>query len=97
MQKKSNKNIAKRMLLYYIIIRLNILRSKLMTIWEYYVIKSVPTEETLKELGLQGWELVFMFPTGICYFKRPKLNNIAENNNNTSDKDAIRKTIEMYQ
>lgn len=65
--------------------------------WEYHVTMSVPTEATLNELGLQGWELVFMFPTGRCYFKRPKLNNVVENNNNVSDKDAIRKQIEMYQ
>lgn len=73
--------------------------------WEY---KLVPSnlitidimQDKLNQLGKEGWELVAVSPTGAYTFKRPLISlsiNSENLNNNVSDKDAIRKQIEMYQ
>lgn len=73
--------------------------------WEYKIISSSLTsidkmQDKCNQLGNEGWELVAINPGGGYVFKRPIINisiNSEKLNNNVSDKDAIRKQIEMYQ
>ena len=74
--------------------------------WEYKVVcrplhaDYSYVENILNQLGNEGWELVAIAPTGGFTLKRPLINisiNSEKSNNNVSDKDAIRKQIEMYQ
>ena len=72
--------------------------------WEY---KLVPSnliisimQDKFNQLGKEGWELVAADSKGGYIFKRPIISisiNSENLNNNVSDKDAIRKQIEMYQ
>ena len=73
--------------------------------WEYKILSRgyEPNEvmqDRLNKLGNEGWELVAVTPEGGYTLKRPVINisiNSEKSNNNVSDKDAIRKQIEMYQ
>jgi hypothetical protein len=49
----------------------SLLRRSIMQKWEYMIVSS-PNEETLNELGEQGWELVAFSPYGKAYLKRLK-------------------------
>ena len=46
-------------------------RRIIMRKWEYLIVSS-PNEETLNELGEQGWELVAFSPYGKAFLKRLK-------------------------
>lgn len=73
--------------------------------WEYKLVTSNLItidimQDILNQLGNEGWELVATAPSGAYVFKRPLIStsiNSEKLNNNVSDKDAIRKQIEMYQ